>query len=519
MKKQPATTSAKSPKKQAKKIAALLAPTAIEISERKEAEYARLLNIVRKSKGTSINSRDDIKGKVFFALRGEKVDGNAYAMAALEAGAVCAVIDNEKVLKKAQAASVAATDDKTKAAAAKLFYTENVLETLQAIGHRHRMSFDIPVIGITGSNGKTTTKELMATALAAKFGKDDAKSGVIATIGNLNTEMGVPMTLLRINDKTKVTVIEMGAKKIGDIRALCEIAAPTYGLITNIGVAHIEGFGSKENVVKAKSELYEYVSEHGGIIFINAKDSVLNKSLKSITAKYKVKERGPKIVIYGERDLIVKSKRNPDLIGDYNLINMNAAKAVALELKVPAKQIDEAIATYKPSNMRSQHIVSKKTGNRILLDAYNANPSSMPVAIDAFLEDATKNDGKKKNAKDAALAATAYMILGDMRELGKETDVEHENLIKFAEKKAKAAGARIVFIGEELTKAMMRQSKSKKAEKAGNGSAGALSFFFRSKEDFLKSETLKDFQDKSKHAYIFVKGSRGMKLEDLVEAL
>lgn len=171
--------------------------------------------------------------------------------------------------------------------------------------------------------------------------------------------------------------------------------------------------------------------------------------------------------------------------------------------------------------MRSQHIVSKKTGNRILLDAYNANPSSMPVAIDAFLENATaKGDGTKKPAKGAAANGIPYtipfMILGDMRELGKETETEHEKLIKFAEKKAKAAGARIVFIGEELTKAMMQQSKSNKAEK---DPAAALSFFFKTKEDFLKSETLKNMQDKTKPAYIFVKGSRGMKLEDLVESL
>lgn len=494
-----------------------LEKTAVEQGERRVAELERLLRIVRLAKGTSIDSRD-CKGKVFFALHGEKADGNDFALNAIEAGAVCAVIDSEKIWDKVKAESAIGAD--------KLFYTENVLETLQAIGHMHRMEFEIPVIGITGTNGKTTTKELIATALAKKFDAkglpNSAANGVIATIGNLNTEMGVPMTLLRITDKTSIAVIEMGAKKKGDIRALCEIAAPTHGIITNIGVAHIEGFGSREAIVKTKSELYEYVSEHGGTIFINEKDATLKKALKAVTSKYKVKERGPKIVPFGSKNLISEKNRNPDLIGDYNLINMNAAKAIALEFKVPAKLADQAIREYKPSNMRSQRIESKKTGNNILLDAYNANPSSMPVAIDAFLKDAIGKKAKDKTMKDA----TPYMILGDMRELGKESDKDHEDVIAYAEKQAKKNGARIIFIGEELNKAIARMEKnaSKKADKVAKaakqaGRADSMSFFFKTKEDFLKSDILKVLQDKTKPAYIFVKGSRGMKLEDLVEAL
>lgn len=506
--------------------------TAVEQGKRRVAELERLLKIVRLAKGTSIDSRD-CKGKVFFALHGEKADGNDFALNAIEAGAVCAVIDSEKIWNKVKAASGDSANSKSSAhdAADRLFYAENVLETLQTIGHMHRMEFDIPVIGITGTNGKTTTKELMAAALARKFDQkgmpNSATNGVVATIGNLNTEMGVPMTLLRITDKTGVAVIEMGAKKKGDIRALCEIAAPTHGIITNIGVAHIEGFGSREAIVKTKSELYEYVSEHGGTIFINEKDAILKKALKAVTSKYRVKERGPKIVPFGPKNLISEKNRNPDLIGDYNLSNMNAAKAIALEFKVPAKLADQAIREYKPSNMRSQRIESKKTGNHILLDAYNANPSSMPVAIDAFLKDAATRFKSKKGATRAAQPnATAYMILGDMRELGKESDKDHEDVIAYAEKQAKKNGARIIFIGEELNKAIARMEKKapKKADKDAKaakqaGQANAMSFFFKTKEDFLKSDILKVLQDKSKPAYIFVKGSRGMKLEDLVEAL
>lgn len=225
-------------------------------------DIAYLLNLHRKSKGITLDSRPKINGKngdspkdkMFFALKGTHVDGNDFAIDALKAGAIAAVIDNPKILEAAQ------KSPSIKKFASRLCLVEDVLKSLQDMGHLHRTEFNIPVIGITGTNGKTTTKELLAAALSKKF-------GVVATVGNLNTEMGVPMTLLRITDKTGIAVIEMGAKKKGDIRALCEIADPTHGLVTNMGIAHIEGFGSKENIIKTKSELYEYVNEHGGTIF------------------------------------------------------------------------------------------------------------------------------------------------------------------------------------------------------------------------------------------------------------
>jgi UDP-N-acetylmuramoyl-tripeptide--D-alanyl-D-alanine ligase len=447
-------------------------------------DIAYLLKVHQKSKGTTIDSRPDsqpggLKGKMFFALKGERADGNDFAIAALKAGAIAAVIDNPKILETAQ------KSQSTKKFVQQLCLVEDVLKTLQDMGHIHRGQFKIPVIGITGTNGKTTTKELLAAALAKKF-------SVVATIGNLNTEMGVPMTLLRITDKTGIAVIEMGAKKQGDIRALCEIADPTHGLVTNMGIAHIEGFGSKENIVKTKSELYEYVNENGGTIFINKKDPILQKALQRIIGK-KSKGKSAKIIEYGEKNIISEHARNKNLIGDYNLINMNAAKAIARSFKVSAKLIDTAISSYVPENMRSQHIISKKTGNSILLDAYNANPSSMPLAIDAFLDILKNGD-------------TPYLILGEMRELGKESAKEHGKIMKLVENLAKKKKAEVVLLGDEFFKL-----KTKNAQPSVH--------IFKTKEDFLKSNVCADLSKAKRREDIFIKGSRGLKLEELVPYL
>jgi UDP-N-acetylmuramoyl-tripeptide--D-alanyl-D-alanine ligase len=497
---------------------AIMKKTARETADRTSIQT--LLEIHRTSKGASIDSREKQKGKVFFALPGTNVDGNDFAIAAIEAGAIAAVIDNPEVLKKAE--EIDNDMEKSAAIASKLFLVKNVLQTLQQMGREHRAKFDIPIIAITGSNGKTTTKELLTVSLAKRFGP--IGSAVVANVGNLNNHIGVPLTLLRLSDKdskktkkTKIAVIEMGANKMGDIRELCTIANPTHCLITNIGIAHIEGFGSKENVVVAKSELYEHVNEHGGIIFINEKDPVLTKALKNIKSRFKLKSRDAQVITYGTKNLISEKNRNKRLIGAYNVINMNAAKAMALHFKVPARSIDQAISEYVPQNMRSQSIFSKKTGNTILLDAYNANPSSMKVAIEAFLE--TKlakhsKPGKSGKPEKAAGTGKKILILGDMRELGKESDIEHEKLIKYVMALAKRLNLKneveAIFVGEELFKANKRMGKTKSA--AANA---ASADFFKTKEEFVMSNRLREIT----HAHIFIKGSRGMKLETLVELL
>ncbi len=456
------------------------------MTKRKESDMSYLSDICRKSKGASIDSRPEhqsggLKGKVFFALKGAHADGNDHAIEAIKAGAVAAIIDNPQILESAQ------TSKAMREYVPRLHLVKDVLVALQELGRMHRARFRIPVIGITGTNGKTTTKELLAVSLEQKYGK----AGVLSNVGNLNNHIGVPLTLLRMTDKTKIAVIEMGANKRGDIRELCEIADPTHALVTNMGIAHIEGFGSKEGVIKTKSELYEYAHEHGGIIFINTKDSILEKALKKVMSK-KGKGKGATVIGYGEKDLIGDKARNKNLIGSYNLINMNAAKSVALAFRVPAKSIDEAIAGYVPQNMRSQHIVSKTTGNSILLDAYNANPSSMSLAIDAYLEE----------AKGPALP---YLILGEMRELGKQSAKEHAKIVRIAEglvrkKKAEA----VILLGEEFHKLQ---------------TTSVLVHVFKTKEDFLKSGMYADFSKPKRKADIFIKGSRGMGLEELVSWL
>ncbi len=470
-------------------------------------DIAYLLNLHQKSKGVTIDSRPGsqpggLKGKMFFALKGNQVDGNDFAIDALRAGAIAAVIDNPMILEAAQ------KSPSTKKIASQLCLVEDVLKTLQEMGRMHRTRFKIPVIGITGTNGKTTTKELLAVSLEGKYGK----AGVLSNVGNLNNHIGVPLTLLRMTDKAKVAVIEMGANKRGDIRELCEIADPTHALVTNMGIAHIEGFGSKEGVVKTKSELYEYVHEHGGIIFINTKDSVLEKALRKVMVrKGKGKGKGATVIGYGEKNLIGDKARNKNLIGSYNLINMNAAKAVALAFRVPAKSIDEAIAGYVPQNMRSQHIVSKATGNSILLDAYNANPSSMPLAIDAYLEEIKARQSERNNQKVVISPKTKtensslpFLIIGEMRELGNESPKEHAKIIALAESLTKKKKAEVVLLGEEFFKLKHKS---------------ASIHICKTKEDFLKSSIHEDLARSKRKADIFIKGSRGMRLEELVSFL
>ena len=345
------------------------------------------------------DSRHCPANSLFFALKGERFDGNQYAAKALEAGAAYAIIDNPEYLS-----------------GDRMILVDNVLDCLQQLAHRHRKALGIPVIGITGTNGKTTTKELLASVLATKF-------NVLATEGNLNNQIGVPLTLLRMNPDHEIAVVEMGASHPGDIDELVHIVAPNYGLITNVGCAHLEGFGSFEGVLHTKGELYDYLRHTNGKIFINQE----NKDLMGIA-------HGLEQITYGQHEgafavgHVVES--NPfltfdwkqqgkihvvetHLVGAYNIDNVLAAVAVGRYFKIPAERISRAIAAYEPTNNRSQY--KKTERNDLIIDAYNANPTSMKAALDNF----------------ASLPVhPKAVVLGDMLELGKTSDELHSGIVR-----------------------------------------------------------------------------------------
>ncbi|MBR5298405.1 MAG: UDP-N-acetylmuramoyl-tripeptide--D-alanyl-D-alanine ligase [Parabacteroides sp.] len=370
------------------------------------------------------DSRNCPFGSIFFALKGEKFDGNQYAKNALDAGCSFAVIDNSDYY----------IDERT-------ILVENVLLTLQHLAHHHRKVIDCPIIGITGTNGKTTTKELLAAVLKEKF-------NLLYTEGNLNNQIGVPLTLLRLTHEHEMAVIEMGASHPGDVKELVDIVHPDYGLITNVGKAHLEGFGSFEGVVKTKGELYDYIRQTKGTIFINQENPFLMEIAKGIEQ-----------VAYGITDsafvcgsvlscnpfLTFNWKQQGEsytvethLIGGYNLDNVLAAVVIGRYFNIPEEQISQAIATYEPTNNRSQF--KQTASNRLIIDAYNANPSSMKVALDNF---------------DAMNVASKALILGDMRELGATSDELHAEIVNRIQAgnfdKVLLCGEHFQKVGEDFT--------------------------------------------------------------------
>lgn len=343
------------------------------------------------SSGVSTDSRSVTKDKLFFALRGPNFDGNAYALGALEKGACAAVVDDARVAAKHN----------------KCLLVNDVLKSLQELAKHHRKQFSIPVIALTGSNGKTTTKELIATVLGTTH-------NVLFTDGNLNNHIGVPLTLLRLTKNHTHALIEMGANHEGEIDFLCNIAKPTHGLITNIGKAHLEGFGSIEGVFNGKTELYRHLEKHKGAIFVNQEDKKLMGALGNLpTVTYspsecRVLEDQPTLKL-----LCNTLEINTHLAGDYNKTNISAAMCVGKAFGVPLRQSIQAIENYVPVNHRSQLLM--KGNKTIILDAYNANPSSMVAAIKAF----SSRAGKKA------------VVLGMMAELGKDEYLEHKALVSF----------------------------------------------------------------------------------------
>jgi UDP-N-acetylmuramoyl-tripeptide--D-alanyl-D-alanine ligase len=412
------------------------------------------------------DSRNITAGSIFFALKGEHFDGNRYALQALDSGAAFAVVDDTALPPHPQ-----------------LIQVVDTLKTLQDLACMHRQKLGIPVIAITGTNGKTTTKELTAQVLSAKF-----KVGV--TCGNLNNHIGVPLTLLRMTAGTQIGVVEMGANHSGEIAALCRIALPGYGLITNVGKAHLQGFGSLEGVCKAKGELYDYLTATSGAIFYNADNPLLCRM---------VNERNPKkIYPYG----IVKNHAAvchsgaahpflhlavagyPDihthLIGNYNADNILAALAVGAAFGVSPDEAASAINNYVPSNNRSQLLHTGR--HTVIMDAYNANPASMAAAIENFAQ---------------LPGAGKYAILGDMLELGAESATEHAAIISLLKEKSFTG---VLLVGAQFTQA----------------NAGGL---FKSFMDVDALRTYLRQHPIASQATLLLKASRGIHLEDIVTEL
>ena len=359
----------------------------------------KIYELYKKAYTVTTDSRTISKDCVFVALKGEHFDGNDFALKVAEEGVAACVIADRKDLPKHDG----------------LFVVEDSLKCLQELAHFHRRKLGTPIIGITGTNGKTTTKELISAVLSKKY-------SIIFTQGNFNNQLGVPLTLLRIKPDTELAVVEMGASHPGDIDELTGIGEPNYGIITNIGRAHLEGFGGFDGVIKTKNEMYQYIAAHNGLLFVN-KDNELLMGLADNINK----------VTYGTGDdadikgrmlsanpyLSVEwngKKIDTQLVGDYNFENVMAAICIGTYFKVAENDIAEALSSYCPTNNRSQVIETGK--NRVVMDAYNANPTSMSFSIKNF-KNICKND--------------CLLVLGDMRELGKESEQEHENILKLLE--------------------------------------------------------------------------------------
>ena len=409
------------------------------------------------------DSRNCPKGSIFFALKGDKFDGNQYAGKALASGCVYAVIDNPDYY----------IGERT-------ILVDNVLKTLQQLAHHHRKVLGLPIIGITGTNGKTTTKELLAAVLSTKF-------NLLYTEGNFNNHIGVPLTLLRLTHDHEMAVIEMGASHPGDIKELVDIVHPNYGIITNVGRAHLEGFGSFEGVIRTKGELYDYIRRSKGKIFIKKENEYLQsiaKGIEQITygngddafASGQVVSCDP-FLVFNWKQQGKSHTVETHMIGSYNLDNVLAAVAVGRFFKIPAERISRAIAAYEPTNNRSQF--KKTDNNELIIDAYNANPSSMKVALDNFI---------------TMPVQPKAIILGDMRELGPTSNELHAEVV---EQIKKGQFDKVFLCGEHFSKVGKEFSPFATTE---------------AMTEELRRQPLKGY-------HILIKGSHSMGLEKLVDIL
>ena len=400
---------------------------------------------------------------MFFALKGENFNGNTFAKTAIEKGAKYAVVDESEF-----------------AINENYILVEDTLITLQQLAKVHRNYLDIKIIALTGSNGKTTTKELINTVLQKKY-------NTTATVGNLNNHIGVPLTLLSMTKDTEIGVVEMGANHLNEIKHLCNIANPDYGYITNFGKAHLEGFGSIEGVIKGKSELYTHLKDNNKLIFINNEDDTQVKQLDNYNNYYAFGiEQDDKcaITLVDDNPFVISKFNNTiiksQLIGTYNFNNISAAIAIGHYFEVSEIDIRLAIKSYIPENNRSQ--VIDKGSNRIILDAYNANPTSMMAALDNL----NNLESRNKTA-----------ILGDMFELGLEAKQEHKNIADYA---AKLNIDSIYLVGKNFYNANIESSNVQ---------------LFKTFEDLKSALLIHNIENST----ILIKGSRGMALERILELI
>ncbi len=427
-------------------------------------QIERLYKIFKAHPCVQTDTRALAEGQIFFALKGPNFNGNTFASKALELGAVAVVVDEE-----------------TGIADERIFQVEDVLSALQSLALHHRKQFNIPFIAITGSNGKTTTKELIHVVLSSTY-------KTYTTKGNLNNHIGVPLTILSIKEDAEMALIEMGANHQKEIESYCKIALPTHGIINNCGKAHLEGFGGIEGIRKGKGELFDFLASNQGKAIINSDlDYLLTMSKKIEHVLYygntlgKIKtsiiKSEPFLLVEVENNTMDNLKIQTQLVGSYNKPNVEAAIAVGIEFGISIEKIKKAIENYQPDNARSQMIT--KGSNKIILDAYNANPSSMQVALENFADQHDKNK---------------YLFLGAMMELGEYSIKEHENIISLlVEKKLQNT----VLVGGDFGKIRHPFIYFESADMA---------------RDWLKDNQIEN-------ALILIKGSRSTKMEKILELL
>ena len=432
-------------------------------------ELQALYDIFLKNPVICTDTRNIKHGCIFFALQGESFDGNTFASDALAKGAAYAVVSDPNLTGE------------------KYIHVDDTLTTLQSLANFHRKHFNIPFIGITGSNGKTTTKELITTVLSSAFKTH-------ATVGNFNNHIGVPLTLLAMPHSTEIAVIEMGANHIGEIEMLCEIAMPTHGLITNIGKAHLEGFGSIEGVKKAKGELFEYLKKNNGYAFVNNDDPAVVEVSSNIIDKttygfigtenpnvlftYEATSNAGFIIKNDDRSVVIES----NMFGNYNATNMLAAYVVGHHFKVDTASIVKTLQDFVPGANRSELV--NVGGCIVVKDAYNANPSSMEVALRAFAE-------RYHNG---------IVILGAMKELGSESENAHQHMIDVINH---LGLQRAFLVGQEFKNAFQHFDQPSQP--------GFI--FVDNVEELISTWNWEDYRGQA----ILLKGSRAMHLEKLLD--
>ena len=424
-------------------------------------DISKIYELFNKYKSVSIDTRSIKPNDIFFAIKGPNFDGNNFAIQAIKNGASYVISDNPAISKKSD----------------KIIYVDNSIKALQKLANYHRRKLNTKIIAITGSNGKTTSKELILNVLKTKY-------KTTATKGNLNNHLGVPLSLLEINENTEFSIIEMGANHINEISQLCKIAEPNFGYITNFGNAHLEGFGSIEGVIKGKSELYNYLINNKSLIFNNSENIKQNSLINNYKNTYSFGINSESNCIINKSDSenslnvsyqnkIIKST----IYGDYNFENICIAIAIGEYFEVDFKNIKQGIESYLPDNNRSQ--ISIKNNNTIILDAYNANPTSMSLALESF---------KKTNYKNKMI------IVGDMFELGKDSNHYHQEIINRLEK---INDCIIYIVGEYFC-------KTKHSDRIES---------FSTTKKLINNLSKTNISNYS----ILIKGSRGMQLEKIIE--